>query len=244
MQLQKLPSLPPVFIATAEYDVLRDEDLAYAEKLQAAGVSVTRLHAPDMHHNFPVHPATVARFPQVRGTQPVRRLVAEDNACSLVMASSAMLTAAAGVTAAHSGARGMFAAAIMAGIAHMAIPVPRFVCVEIVVRLLPACGIGSVVSVMRIIVVVDVPIKSVGTVKPRASPDKYSPIEPIRAIVAIGCAIIRSEIVIAVRTHRCYADVDGYLRGRTRKAAHCGCSESRKCKCFQMTHLFLLSPPP
>ena len=22
-------------------------------KLQAAGVSVTRLHAPDMHHNFP-----------------------------------------------------------------------------------------------------------------------------------------------------------------------------------------------
>lgn len=64
MQLQKLPSLPPVFIATAEYDVLRDEDLAYAEKLQAAGVSVTRLHAPDMHHNFPVHPETAARFPQ------------------------------------------------------------------------------------------------------------------------------------------------------------------------------------
>jgi acetyl esterase len=22
------------------------------------------MHAPDMHHNFPVHPATVARFPQ------------------------------------------------------------------------------------------------------------------------------------------------------------------------------------
>ena len=64
MQLQKPPSLPPVFVATAEYDVLRDEGLAYAEKLQAAGVNVTRLHAPDMHHNFPVHPATVARFPQ------------------------------------------------------------------------------------------------------------------------------------------------------------------------------------
>jgi acetyl esterase len=46
MQLHKLPSLPPVFVATAEYDVLRDEDLADAEKLQAAGVSVTRLHSP------------------------------------------------------------------------------------------------------------------------------------------------------------------------------------------------------
>ncbi len=62
MQLHKLPSLPPVFVA-AEYDVLRDEGRAYAEKLQAAGVSVTRVHASDMNHNFPVHPATVARFP-------------------------------------------------------------------------------------------------------------------------------------------------------------------------------------
>ena len=156
-----------------------------------------------------------------------------------------MLTAAAaGVASTHSGAWGMFAAPIMAGIAHMAIPVPRFVCVEIVIRLLPACGIGSVVSVTGIVVVVDVTIKSVGTVKPGASPDEYSPHEPIRAIVAIRCAVIRRVIVIAVRTYRCYADVDGYLSGRTRKAAHCGRSESRKCKCFQMTHLFLLSPSP
>ena len=46
------------------YDVLREEGLAYAEKLEAAGIAVTHLHAPDMHHNFPVHPGTVARFPQ------------------------------------------------------------------------------------------------------------------------------------------------------------------------------------
>jgi acetyl esterase len=59
-----LPSLPPTFVATAEYDVLRDDGIAYAEKLGAAGVAVTHMHAPDMHHNFPVHPGTVARFPQ------------------------------------------------------------------------------------------------------------------------------------------------------------------------------------
>jgi acetyl esterase len=64
LQLHKLPALPPTLVATAEYDVLRDEGLAYAQKLEAAGVAVTRLHAPDMHHNFPVHPATAARFPQ------------------------------------------------------------------------------------------------------------------------------------------------------------------------------------
>jgi acetyl esterase len=64
LQLHKLPALPPTLVATAEYDVLRDEGLAYAQKLAAAGVAVTHLHAPDMHHNFPVHPGTVARFPQ------------------------------------------------------------------------------------------------------------------------------------------------------------------------------------
>jgi acetyl esterase len=64
LRLHKVPPLPPALVATSEYDVLRDEGIAYAQKLQAAGVAVTHLHAPDMHHNFPVHPGTVARFPQ------------------------------------------------------------------------------------------------------------------------------------------------------------------------------------
>jgi acetyl esterase len=64
LRLQKLPRLPPTLVATSEYDVLRDEGIAYAEKLEAAGVAVTHLHAADMNHDFPVHPGTVARFPQ------------------------------------------------------------------------------------------------------------------------------------------------------------------------------------
>lgn len=59
-----LPSLPPTFVATAEYDVLRDEGIAYADELRAAGVAVHHHHAPDMSHNYCVSPATVARLPQ------------------------------------------------------------------------------------------------------------------------------------------------------------------------------------
>ncbi len=57
-------NLAPTLIATAEYDVLRDEGIPYARKLEQAGVAVTHLHSPDMHHNFPVGPSTVTRFPQ------------------------------------------------------------------------------------------------------------------------------------------------------------------------------------
>ena len=68
LRLGNVPALPPTLVATAEYDVLRDEGVEYAEKLAKAGIAVTHLHAPDMHHNFPVSPGTVARFPQCRAT--------------------------------------------------------------------------------------------------------------------------------------------------------------------------------
>lgn len=64
LRLERVPALPPTLVATAEYDPLRDEGVLYAEKLKTAGVKVTRMHAADMHHNFPVHPGTVALFPQ------------------------------------------------------------------------------------------------------------------------------------------------------------------------------------
>jgi acetyl esterase len=68
LRLQQVPVLPPILVATAEYDVLRDEGIAYAEKLARAEIAVTHLHAPDMNHNFVATPATVGRFPQYDAT--------------------------------------------------------------------------------------------------------------------------------------------------------------------------------
>lgn len=44
-----LTGLPPCLIITAEFDVLRDDGFAYAQRLQAAGVKVQHEHYPDIH---------------------------------------------------------------------------------------------------------------------------------------------------------------------------------------------------
>jgi acetyl esterase len=47
-----LAGLAPTFIMTAEFDPLRDEGIAFARKLGAAGVAVEHIHVEDQMHGF------------------------------------------------------------------------------------------------------------------------------------------------------------------------------------------------
>jgi len=47
-----LSGLPPAYVITAEYDLLRDEGQAFGGRLTAAGVATTLAHYDDMNHGF------------------------------------------------------------------------------------------------------------------------------------------------------------------------------------------------
>jgi acetyl esterase len=69
-----LSKLPPAFVVTAEYDVLRDEGNAYAKRLNEAGIEVTHLYVKGMNHAFA---ASAREFPHLDQARTVLRALAD-----------------------------------------------------------------------------------------------------------------------------------------------------------------------
>lgn len=54
-----LKGLPPALIVTSEFDVLRDEGAAYAERLRSEGVDVNHVVMKGVPHIFPLLDAVI-----------------------------------------------------------------------------------------------------------------------------------------------------------------------------------------
>jgi hypothetical protein len=125
----------------------------------------------------------------------------------------------------------MFAARIMARIANVASSVPRLVAVEVIERLRPTLGKRSVVSVVRVKPVVDMPVETPGSMEPRPRSDEQPAHKPVRPIVAIGCAVIRWVVEIPIRTNRRRPNIDADRNlGRCMRWRHQNTTQQRSGK--------------
>jgi len=129
-------------------------------------------------------------------------------------------TAAAAVTTAAMTLKSaaVFTAATMTGIPYVALPIPRFVRVEVAERLFSASWHRPTITVMRIVAVIYVTIEAVRTVEPRPGSNEQPTSEPVRTVVAIGRAVIRGIVEIPVWAIRGNADTNCDL-GRCFRAA-------------------------
>lgn len=84
----------------------------------------------------------------------------------------------------------------------------------IVICVLAAVRERAVVPVVRIEVVIYVPVKVGGAMKPGTGANKHAAVEPLRPVVAVGGAVVGRPVVVAVWTPRGGTNVhaDTHLR--------------------------------
>jgi hypothetical protein len=125
---------------------------------------------------------------------------------SLVVNHALAAATAMSSTAAVSG-KSVFIPRFMTGVTYVASAVARLVSMEVVEALRPAVRQRSSVTVMRIKAVVDVTVKTVRTVEPRACSKKHPANKPIRPVIAVRSTVIRGVIVVPVWAHGSWSDV-------------------------------------
>jgi hypothetical protein len=130
---------------------------------------------------------------------------------------------------------------VAASSANVAPPIAHLVSVEMIKRLVSTVRMWTSVTVMRIEAVIDVSLEVMWAVKPRAGSDEYTAVKPLRAVVSIWRAIVRREIVVAVRATRFWSDIDRDLRVCRARNAQQNDTQCRKRNKFQKSHKFLLT---
>lgn len=106
----------------------------------------------------------------------------------------------------------------MPALDFVASAISRLVSLEVIETLRTAFRQRSVVAVMRVIPVIDMPVKVAWAVKPRACSNKDSANKPIWPVVAVRSAVVGRVVEVSVRTHGrrsdVYANLNLSLRSR------------------------------
>jgi len=126
----------------------------------------------------------------------------------------------------------MFIGWFVSGLAHVAVPIPGFIALEVRKRLRSARWHRTMIPIVWIVAIIYVSIKTMRAMEPRACANKDSARKPVGSVVAIRSAIIRRVVEISVGAYRSNTDADcnlGCVRyGSFRRATHQSKGESDK----------------
>lgn len=116
---------------------------------------------------------------------------------------------------------------------RMPAPIAHFIAFEMLdfiealsrLRTVAAVWMGTVVSVLRMEVIIHMAVKTLRTMKPWTCANKYSTTKPLRTVVAVRRAVVRRNVVISIRALRRDSDVDADL-GLGFGSSHCKAERS------------------
>jgi hypothetical protein len=128
------------------------------------------------------------------------------------------LAVTSGVASAAVAGEGVFAARIVTSIAYVALPIARFVSVEVVELLLAASWQRAMVAIAGIVTVVNVAVKAAVAVKPGAGSNKEPTRKPVGSVIAVGCAVVWSIVKVAIGADGLHPNADRDLGCRYRRA--------------------------
>ena len=144
--------------------------------------------------------------------EPLPPIACLEFARSNVSLSALASTAATSSAAATLSTRTMFIRGAMAYLANVPSPVPSLIPLEVVERAVAIGRHWPTVSIARVVAVIHVPVESGTSVVPRSRPDKQSAGKPVRPVIPIRRATVRSIVEVSVRTRRRNADPHHNLR--------------------------------
>jgi hypothetical protein len=130
----------------------------------------------------------------------------------------------------------------VASAALVAASITHLVSVEVIEGLLSTFRMWTIVAVMWIEAVINVAMKVVGAVEPRAGSNEHAAGEPLGTVVPIWGAAVWGVVVVPIRASRLCSDIDVDIGGgcRVRYAQQSG-KQGGKGKNFPITHEFLLT---
>lgn len=105
-------------------------------------------------------------------------------------------------------AAGMFPFRPMSRLTDVSLSIPRFISLKMVERSRSALRQRSVVAIVRVVAVIHVAIETMRSVEPWSGSVESATDEPVGTVVAIGGAIVRRIVEVAIGTDRLDPDTD------------------------------------